>query len=95
MSKKDAYVDKLKAQLDEWKAEIDKLEAKARHASADARIKYEDQIKELWEKRGKVKSKLSTLQEVGDDEWEEFKEDIENLGSVVKKEMEQLRSKFS
>ncbi len=94
MSKKDAYTDKLKAQLDEWKADMDKLEAKARQASADARIMYEEQIKELWEKRSSVKSKLHTLQEVGDDEWEEFKDEIENIGSAIKKEMENLRSKF-
>ncbi len=95
MSKKDAYADKLKAQLDEWKAEIDKLEAKAKQASADVRIMYEEQIEELRDKRLSMKSKMSTLQEAGDDEWEDIKEDIENIGSFIKTEMKQLRSKFS
>ncbi len=44
MSKRDAYVAKLKAQLDEWNAEVRKWEAKAEGAQADVRIEYEKQL---------------------------------------------------
>ncbi len=95
MSKREAYEDKLRAQLDEWKAEIDKLEAKAKKATADLKIKYDKQIQELKDDRNSLKYKLSIIHEIGEDEWEEFKEDVDKIQSVLKKELEQLREKFS
>jgi len=37
MSKRDEYVEKLKAQLDQWNTEVAKWEAKAQKAQAGAR----------------------------------------------------------
>ena len=45
--KRDAYVQKLKAQLDEWNADINKLEAKADQAEVRARIEYHKRIADL------------------------------------------------
>ncbi len=95
MNKKEAYADKFKAQLDEWKADIDKLEAKAKKAGADARIKYADEIEALRDNRNSIKYKLSIIQDVGEEEWEEFKKDIEKINSIIKKEIEEMRAKFS
>ncbi len=63
MSKKDAYVEKTKAQIDEWNAEIDKLQAVMRKADADAKIKYEKQIHELLGKQKELGHRLGTCQE--------------------------------
>ena len=50
-TKKDQYVQKLHAKLDEWSAEIDKLQAKADKTSAESRIEYQKQIKNLQQRR--------------------------------------------
>ncbi len=94
MNKKEAYADKMKAQLDEWKAELDKLEAKAKKAGADTRIKYADQITILREKRLNLKHKLEVIQDIGEDEWGEFKGDMEEIGEYLRKEVKELRSKI-
>ncbi len=45
--KRDAYVQKLKAQLDEWNTDINKLEAKVDQAEVGAKIEYHKRIADL------------------------------------------------
>jgi seryl-tRNA synthetase len=42
MSKRDAYIEKMKTQLDELNAKMSELEAKAQEAKEDARAKYKE-----------------------------------------------------
>ena len=44
MSKRDAYVAKMKLQLDELNAKMAELEAKAKEAKEDARDKYNEEL---------------------------------------------------
>jgi SMC interacting uncharacterized protein involved in chromosome segregation len=60
MHDRDAYVQKMKAKLDEWNAELEKLSAKADVAEANAKLKYNEQIKMLRKQRdGPVSSSTS------------------------------------
>src|SRR5215471_8019099 len=45
MSKKDEYFKMMESQIKKWDAEVDKLRAKSAQMSADARAKYDEQIK--------------------------------------------------
>ena len=45
MSKKDEYFKMMESQIEKWDAEVDKLRAKSVQMSADARTKYDEQIK--------------------------------------------------
>ncbi len=90
----DAYVEKALAKLDEWKAEIDKIEAKAKQTSADTKIKYQEQIKSLREKRANMKHKLDVIKEVGEEEWEELKKDADEIAGYLKKELKDLRTRM-
>ena len=56
--KRDAYVQKLKAQLDEWNADINKLEAKSHQAEAGAKIEYHKRIADLRERLKEVGDKI-------------------------------------
>ena len=47
MTTREAYLEKLKAQLDEWDKDLDGLDRETLKTDAKARIKYEEQIKEL------------------------------------------------
>jgi len=51
MSKRDQYIDKIKAKLDQWNAEIDKMKAKVDEAEADTKIEYQQQLDEMRAER--------------------------------------------
>lgn len=54
MATKEAYQKKLEAQLKEWDAKLDLLSAKAQKATADARIKYENDLESLKRDRSPI-----------------------------------------
>ncbi len=94
MDKKDAYVEKLKAQLDLWKADIDKLEAKAKKATAEARVKYEERIDELRSKWDNTMDKLMDIENIDEYEWEDLKTEVDKIGESFFEEYKKLRKKI-
>ncbi len=94
MDKKDAYVEKLKAQLDLWKTDMDKLEAKARKAKADAKIKYEERIDELRSKWDATMDKLLDIENVEEHQWDDFKKEVDKLGESFFEEYKKVRKKI-
>jgi uncharacterized coiled-coil DUF342 family protein len=94
MSKKDAFVEKLKARLDEWSAELDNLEAKAGKVDADARIEYEDQIKALRQQRDSVKAKLVEIQSAREDAWEDLQKGLDSMLDALQEGLEKATSRF-
>lgn len=88
MSKKEAYLQKLRAQLDEWDAEIQKLKASAQKATAELHIDYKEDIEKMRAKREIARKKLEELTHAGDEAWEDLKEGIEkawkDLGDSIK-----------
>ena len=93
-AKRDAYVQKLKAQLDEWNADIDKLAAKAAQAEAGMKIEYQNQLNELRGKRDDVRGKLSAIQEAGEGAWEDLKEGLENSWEILKMSFNKAKTEF-
>lgn len=83
MSKRDAYVAKMKIQLDELNAKIDELEAKAKEAKDDARDKYKEEMSKLRHQSKLAVAKLDELKAAGEDKWE-----------AVVAEMEKIRDAF-
>lgn len=94
MDEKSAYRQKLEARLDQWSTEIDKLQAKAVEASADARLKYEDQVKALRKQQDEAREKLSELDDASGEAWKDFRSGVEkawdDLGDAVKKATERF-----
>jgi len=93
-TRRDAYVEKLKAQLDEWNAELDKLEAHARKADAEERMRYESQINTLREKEQQVKETLKQLMQAKDDAWMDLKHGVESAWSSFKSGLIEAKSEF-
>lgn len=83
-----AYIDKLKAQLDHWDAEIGKFEAKAREAQADQRIRREEAVEDMHQKRDEAQKMLKRVQEAGAASWEDFRSGFYAAWSDVSKTME-------
>jgi len=94
MSKRDAYVQKFKAQIDLWNAELDKLEAQSRKAAADARIGYEEQIRQLRQQRDKLKGRLAEIKGAGEDAWEGVAQGFEDAWAALKRGVEKAKSQL-
>lgn len=94
MSKKDEFVNKIKAQIDEWGAEIGKLEAKIKKAKPDVKTKQKEQLSLLHKEYDKAKQKLSEVQHTSEDAWDEIKEGIEASWKRIKSALEKALSKL-
>ncbi len=83
MSKRDAYVDKMKAQLDGLNEKMNTLEAKAQEAKGEAREKYQAEMTKLKNQSQVAKSKLDEIKSAGEDKWD-----------AVVAEMDKVRDAF-
>ena len=86
---KELQQQKMRATLDEWRAELDKLEAQSRGASADARLKLDEQMDSLRERIAEGKGALAALAEKGEDAWASFKERAASTWDETKAAYEQ------
>jgi hypothetical protein len=92
--KRDAYVQKLKAEMDEWNAEIDKLTVRADQAEAQAKIEYQKRIEKLEKNRKDLEVKISALQQAGESAWEDLKAGIDNSWEIFKGTLAKAKSEF-
>lgn len=95
MSRKDEYVEKLKAQLDEWSAEIDVLEGRLRQANVDLHITYETEVEALKLKRDEAKVRLALIQESAGEAWQELRKGSDEAWENIKKAVAEARKKFN
>lgn len=79
MSKRDAYIAKMKLQLDELNAKMDKLEAKATDAKEDVRAKYKEEITKLRQQSKLAKGKFEELKAASEDKWEAMVTEMEKI----------------
>ena len=61
MSKKDEYFAMMESQISKWDAEVDKLRAKSQQMSAEARVKYEEQLRAMRANRDAAHKKLQEM----------------------------------
>lgn len=94
MSKRDIYVEKLKAQLDIWNAQVDKFEAHAKQASESAKGAYEGQIKQLHQKRDLAKAKFAEIQAASDGAWEDLKQGVDIAWTAFRESLDKAKSRF-
>ncbi|RLK50430.1 hypothetical protein DFR31_0326 [Alkalispirillum mobile] len=94
MSDKNEYVEKMKARLDEWNADISKLQAKARQAEADAKIRYEEQLRELRKQRDHAEEKLKEVQASSEEAWREMRAGMEKAWDDVSEAFRNAMNRF-
>ena len=95
MSDKNAHEQKLEAQLEVWQAEIDKLRAKADKASADARIEYDQHIKELVEYQKKGQKQLQEMQDASEHAWADMRAGMEKAWNDMAAAWKDAMKRFS
>jgi ribosome recycling factor len=84
MSKKNAYIAKMKLQLDELDAKMNELETKTQEAKADVRDKYKEEVRKLRHQSKLAVAKMEEIKAAGEDSWE-----------ALVTEMEKIRDAFS
>lgn len=94
MSTRDAYVEKMKATLNEWNAELSKLEAQAASAQADAKLRYEKQMKALREQREEARAKLRELESASDAAWQDMQRGYEAAWSSMTRAWSDAMKRF-
>lgn len=93
MVTREGFEAKLKEQINGWNADLDKLEA-----DADAKIKYEKQIKALRQKAEEAQQNLTKIHDAGDDAdddaWEDLKQGAKTLWDMYEHSFKKAKSEF-
>jgi len=94
MSKKELYVQKMRAQLDEWEAEVDRFKAKASIASASVQLELNEEINVLKGRLEQAKTKLAEIADASEDAWESIKESVDSRWDSLKAAVSEAKAKF-
>ncbi|NQT68557.1 MAG: hypothetical protein HQ552_03145 [Desulfobacteraceae bacterium] len=98
METKDSYLEKMKAKFDDlnykWNIERNKLEAKAQNAKVEVKKKFEEQLKTLQKRRGKMSQKLDQIDVASEDAWKDIKEGVNNAWQSLNEAIKKARSHF-
>ncbi|UOA07763.1 hypothetical protein [Methylobacter sp. S3L5C] len=94
MKTKDEYIENLASDLKEWSAQIDVLAAKTEKASADAKLKYTEELNDLRAKQDAATEKMKELKEAGGDSWDTVKETADKVWNDLSKGLTSAVSKF-
>jgi len=94
MSKRDAYIEKMKTQLDELNAKMSKLETRAQDAKLEARARYKEEMSKLSKQSKLAIAKLEEIQEVGEDKWESMVAEMENVRDAFKHSFNYFKSQL-
>ena len=94
MNQRDAYVEKMKAKLDEWNADIEVLEAKAENASAEARARYEAQVRDMREQRDDFEEKLQEVRLGSEAALGELKRGIDEAATTLGESLKRAKDEI-
>jgi uncharacterized coiled-coil DUF342 family protein len=94
MKSREEYIDQLASQLKEWSAKIVELESKTRTAKADMKTSYENQIRQLKDKRDAAMQKLQELKGASSDAWDTLRAGAETSWADLKKAVTAAADKF-
>lgn len=94
MTKRDQYLEKLKAQLDVWNAEVTKWEAKTRSAQAGMRIEYEKQLEAFRQQRDKGLEQMRKVQAESGDAWIDLVHGADEAWAKMREAFEKAQSHF-
>jgi uncharacterized coiled-coil DUF342 family protein len=94
MAKKDDYLTMMEAQIKKWDAEVDNLNAKAKQMSADARARYEGQIKAMRADRDAAYLKLREMRSASESAWQQMQSGVDAAWASMKNALDKASSQF-
>ncbi len=77
-NQKDAYKQKVDAELRELEAKTELLKAKGNNLMADAKVKFEEQLRDLDKSKSEFTAYYEQLADKADDTWDEVKDEAED-----------------
>ena len=86
--------DKIKAQLDAWNAQIDKMQAEAKKAPADSRIRYEEQIKEMRQRRDEAEDKMREARAASENAWDDMSNSFVDAWKIINEGFQNATKRF-
>ena len=93
-SDKKTYEATAEAKMQKLGAEIDALQAKASLATADAKVKYQEQLEVLKAKRSEAKVKLDSLKDSAGNAWEEMQTGVESAWKELQSAFDRAKSEL-
>jgi hypothetical protein len=94
MTRRDEYVEKLKAQLDEWNAEVAKWESRAASAQAELQAEAGKRLEELRGRRDEALYQMRLLQNASADAWTDLMRGTEQAWKSLHEAFDRARSHF-
>jgi len=94
MSKKDEYFAMMESQIRKWDAEVDKLKARGDMMSAEARIKYEEQLAAMRANRNAANKKLQEMRTASEAAWQNMQAGMDGAWASTKSALEKATSQF-
>ncbi|MDD5335838.1 MAG: hypothetical protein PHS32_19055 [Rhodoferax sp.] len=94
MSKRDAYIAKIKLQLDQLNAKMKQLEAKANEVKADAQEQYKQEMNLLRRQSRLATAKLEELKAATEATWESMVAEMEKVSDAFTHAFHYFRSQL-
>jgi hypothetical protein len=94
MSKKDEYFTMMESQIKKWDAEVDKLRARSAQMSADARSKYDEQLKAMRANRDAAHKKLQEIRTDSESAWQNMRVGMDAAWASMKDALDKASSQF-
>ena len=94
MSKKDDYFATMESQVRKWDAEVDKLKARSDQVNADAREKYDEQLRAMRANRDAAHKKLQEIRVASESAWQHMQAGVDAAWASMKSALDKASSQF-
>ena len=94
MSTKEAYKQRIDAELALVQTKFDEFKAQGMRYTADARIRHTRHVNELEQKFQATKEKLRELGEADEHVWEQLKDGVEGMWTILQSTLEDTVTTF-
>lgn len=94
MTDRKMYIDKFADKLKQFDDDIEKLENKTRNKLDVVKVKLDEGIKEIQQKRKNAGDKFSELKESSNDAWKELKKGLEKVENDLQTSIRKAKNKF-
>ena len=94
MGKKDEYCATMESEIKKWDAEVDNLNAKGKQMSAEARVRYDTQVKAMRADRALAYSKLQEMRTANESAWQHMQSGVDAAWTSMKNALEKAASQY-
>ena len=94
MGKKDEYCATMESEIKKWDAEVDNLNAKGKQMSAEARVRYDTQVKAMRADRDLAYSKLQEMRTANESAWQHMQSGVDAAWTSTKNALEKAASQY-